>query len=166
MTQQDSEALQAYSKVLWGAHIWRVKLDIPHSFEKGYSQRWMDALYLDFREPLPVPEKIRKHRNVGSLWIGGNSGVRLEQGGKTIVGGSDSVAKVLDQFPKLVGRRLLKALVLPPGGDTSFIFDDDLTLNCFPARVEDGDSWVICTEDGGKVKLGPGARVTYETRDL
>jgi hypothetical protein len=123
----------------------------------------LEELCLDFHEPLLIPEKIRKHRRVGSLWIGGNCQPRLEQGGKILVGSSDSVAKVLDQFPKLVGSRLLKAVVQPPGGDTAFLFENDLTLNCFPARSKEGDSWVISTEGGDQLKLGPGARVTYET---
>jgi hypothetical protein len=165
MTQRDADTLQELSKVLWSANIWRVTLNLQHCFEKGYSQQYMDALCLDFHEPLPVPERIRKHRNVGTLSINaGNSGVRLQQGGKHLAGGSDSVSKVLEQFSKMVGSRLLKAEVLPPGGDTTFIFDNDLTLNCFPAKSQEGDSWVICTADGNQLKLGPGARVTYETR--
>jgi hypothetical protein len=88
---------------------------------------------------------------------------RLEQGGKILVGSGDSVAKVLDQFPKMVGRRLLRIEVRPPGGDTAFVFENDLTVNCFPARSKEDDSWIISAEDGDEVKLGPGARVTYQT---
>jgi hypothetical protein len=163
MTQRDAETLQEFSKVLWGASIWRVRLNIQHRFEEGYSPEDLDELCLDFHEPLLVPEKIRTHRRVGSLWMGTNSGARLEQGGKTLVGCGDSAAKVLDQFPKMVGSRLLTVEVRPPAGDTVFIFENDLALNCFPASSREGSSWVICTEDGGELKLGPGARVTYET---
>jgi hypothetical protein len=164
MKREDSEILEELSKVLWGAHIWRVRLNIQHSFEEGYSPEDLDELCLDFREPLPVPEKIRKHRRVGSLWINAcNSGARLEHGGKILVASSDSVAKVLDQFSKMVGIRLLKIEVRPPGGDTMFIFEENLILNCFPATSSEGISWVICTEDDNQLKLGPGTRVTYET---
>ncbi len=163
MTLRDTETLQDFSRVLWGSCIWRVRLNIEHRFEEGYSPEDLDELCLDFHEPLPVPEKIRKHRRIGSLWIGANSGMRLEQGGKTLVSSADSVAKILDQFPKMVGSRLLRVEVRPPAGDTVFIFENDLALRCFPARSQDGSSWVICTEDGNELKLGPGARVTHET---
>jgi len=163
MTERDAETLQEFSKVLWGAQICRVRLNIKYHFEEGYSRKDLDELCLDFHQPLPVPERIRKHRKVGSLWISSDSGPRLEQGGKILVGSSDSVAKLLDQFPKMVGRRLVKVEVRPPGGDTAFVFENDLTLNCFPARSQEGDSWVISTEDGNQLRLGQGARVTYET---
>jgi hypothetical protein len=74
-----------------------------------------------------------------------------------------AAAKVLEQFPRMMGSRLVKADVRPPGGDTTFIFENDLTLNCFPARSQEGVSWEICTEDGNQLRLGPGARVTYRT---
>jgi hypothetical protein len=147
MTHRDAETLQEFSKVLWGTTIWRVRLYIYHAFEEGYSPEDLEELRLDFHEPLPVPEKIRKHRRVGSLWIGGNCQPRVEQGGRIVVGSGDSVRKVLNQFPKLVGSRLLKVEVRPPGGDTAFVFDNYLTLNCFPARSKEDDSWLISTED-------------------
>ncbi len=146
MTQRDAEAAQELSRVLWGATIWRVRLNIQHRFEEGYSPEDLDELCLDFHEPLPVPEKIRTHRRVGSLWINANCAARVEQGGKILVGSADSVAKVLDQFPKLVGRRLLRVEVQPPGGDTQFIFENDLVLNCFPARSREHNSWIISAE--------------------
>src|SRR5580658_8172117 len=118
MTQRDAETLQELSRVLWGATIWRVELNVQNRFEKDYSSQDMDALCLDFHEPLAVHEKIGKHNGVGSLWIGGSAGTRLEQDGKALVGSSDSVAKGLDQFSKLIGGRLLKTVVSPPGGDT------------------------------------------------
>jgi hypothetical protein len=163
MTQRDAETLQEFSRVLWGATVWRVKLTAEYNFEKGYSFPSMDALSLDFREPLAVHEKIGKHDGVGSLWIGGSAGTRLEQDGKALVGSSDSVAKGLDQFSKLVGSRLLKTVVSPPGGETMFIFDSDLILNCFPAKSWEDNSWLISTADGNLLALGPGARVTYKT---
>ncbi len=141
-----------------------MRLNIQHRFEEGYSPEDLDELCLDFHEPLAVPEKIRKHRRVGSLWINAsNSGARLERERKTLVCSGDSVAKVLDEFSKMVGCRLLKTLVSPPGGDTSFIFENELILSCFPAKSRAGDSWVICTKDDDVVKLGEGNRVTYET---
>jgi hypothetical protein len=156
MTHHDTETLQEFSKSLWGAHTWQVRLNIQHRFEEGYSPEDLDELCLDFNEPLPVPEKTRKHRKVGSLWINARtSGARLEQGGKTLVCCGDSVAKVLDQFSKMVGSRLLKAEVRPPGVDTTFIFQNDLTLNCFPARSQEDYSWTIYAADGNQLKLGP-----------
>jgi hypothetical protein len=163
MTQRDAETLQEFSKVLWGATVSRVRLNIYHSFEEGYSPEDLEELRLDFHEPLPVPEKIRKHRRVGSLWISYDCQPRLEQEDKILVGSGDSVAKVLDQFPKMVGRLLLKIEVRAPGGDTAFVFENDLTLRCFPARSQQDDSWIISAEDGDEVKLGPGVRVTYQT---
>jgi hypothetical protein len=99
---------------------------------------------------------------VGSLCIGGESGARLEQHGKTLVASSDSVARALKEFPRLVGSRLIEVEVRPPGGDTLFSFDDDLILNCFPAKSREGWSWMIYA-DGNKLSLGPGSRVTYES---
>jgi hypothetical protein len=163
MTQRDAETLQEFSRVLWEATVWQVKLNTEYNFEKGFSSPSMDALCLDFHEPLAVHEKIGKHNGVGSLWIGGGAGTRLEQDGKALVGSSDSLTKGLDQFSKLVGSRLLKSVVLAPGGDTTFRFDAGLTLSCFPARSEDGNAWVIATADGNRLTLGPGVRVTYET---
>jgi hypothetical protein len=100
---------------------------------------------------------------LGSLWIGDGAGTRLEQGGKALVGSSDSIAKGLDQFSKMIGSRLLKTVGSPPGGDTMFIFDNDLILNCFRAKSREDNSWLISTADGNLLALGPGARVTYKT---
>lgn len=50
-----------------------------------------------------------------------------------------------------------------PGGDTRFVFDNDRTLTCFPANSRQGVSWVIATNDGNELKLGPGSRIAYET---
>jgi hypothetical protein len=115
-------------------------------------------------EPIPYPKKILKHRRVGSLWISvSNSGVGLERGGKILVGSSDSVAKQLEPFQNLLGSQLLTIAVRPPGGDTTFLFENDLALTCFPAKSREGGSWVVVTEDSNQFKLGPGARVTYES---
>jgi hypothetical protein len=163
MTQQDTETLLEFSRVLWGAHVCRVQPKIQHCFEGAHAAEFLDDLRLDFNEPLPVPQGIRKHRSVGSLWIGSSSGVRLEQGGRILAGSGDSVAKVLDRFRRLAGNRLLKVEVRAPGGDTAFHFENDLTLVCFPASAQKGDAWIVSTEDGNRLKLGPGSRVTYET---
>ena len=77
-----------------------------------------------------------------------NSGGRLEQGGRILVGSSGSVAKIMDHFSKMVGIRLLKVEVRAPGGDTRFIFENGLILNCFPARSGGGTSWGVCTGAG------------------
>src|ERR1700677_3648695 len=99
MTQQDTEKLQEFSKILWGAYVWQVRLNIQHRFEEGYSPKDLDEFCLDFHEPLPVPVKRRTHRKVGSLWINvRNSGARIERMGETLVASSDSVPKVLDHF--------------------------------------------------------------------
>jgi hypothetical protein len=148
VTQRDAEKQQELSKVLWGAYIWRVRLTIQHGFEEGYSPEDFDELWLDFHEPLAIPEKITKHRRVGYLWMTANVGARLEQGGRILVGSTDSVAKILEQFPKMVGSRLLTTEVRPPGGDTAFIFENDLVLNCFPAQSHEGAAWVVRTDDG------------------
>jgi hypothetical protein len=153
MTLGDAETLQESSKVLWGACIRRVRLNIQYGFGKFYSPEDLDELFFDFREPLPVPERIRKHRRIGSLSMGTDCGARLEQGGRILVGSSDSVAKIMDHFPKMVGIRLLTVEVRPPGGDTRFIFENDLILNCFPARSfparsRDGSAWGVCTGEG------------------
>jgi hypothetical protein len=85
----------------------------------------------------------------------------LEQEGRILVASMDCAAKLLDQFPKLVGSKLLNIAVKPPGGDTAFVFENDLTLNCFPTNSQKGIAWVIETEAGDELKLGPGARLTY-----
>jgi hypothetical protein len=124
-------------------------MNIQHRFEEGYSPEDLDELCLDFREPLPVSEKVQKHRRVGSLLIDvGTSGARLERGGRTLVNSSDSVAKVLEEFPKMVGSRLVRVEVRPPGGDTEFHFQNDLILNCFHARSRGNNPWTVVTEDG------------------
>jgi hypothetical protein len=114
MTQHDADTLQGFSGILWGARVFRVRLNIEHRFEEDYSAEDLDELSLDFHEPVSVPEKILKHRRVGSLWISAsNSGVRLERAGKILVGSSDSVAKQLEPFRNLVGVRLLTVTVRP-----------------------------------------------------
>ncbi|MGP0072936.1 MAG: hypothetical protein ACLPWF_13510 [Bryobacteraceae bacterium] len=164
MKQQDTETLQEFSRILWGTYVWQVRLNIQYRFEKGYSPQDLDEFCLDFHEPLAVPEKVRTHRKVGSLWINvRNSGARLERSGKTLVASSDSVPKVLDHLSKMVGKQLVSIEIRPPAGDTRFLFRDDLALNCFPAKSRDGDTWAICTVDNNQLKLGPGSRVTYES---
>ena len=170
MTRRDAQTHQEFSRVLWGTFVWRVRAEIEYGFEKGsapddlYSPESLDELCLDFHEPLPIPEGIRKHRRVGSLWvIARYAGVRLEQRGKILVASMDSSSQLRDRFAQLVGKRLLEVVVQPPGGDTAFVFEDDLVLSCFPARSQEGISWLIETEEGDVLKLGPGARLTYES---
>jgi hypothetical protein len=64
---------------------------------------------------------------------------------QVLVGSSDSVAKILDQFPKMLGSRLFKIEVQPPGGDAAFIFENEIILNCFPARSHKEASWAVRT---------------------
>jgi len=151
LTQGEAEQQQELSKVLWGAYIWRVRLNIQHRFEKGYSSEDLEGFWIDFRQPLAVPEKITKYRRAGYVWMGATAGARLEQGGRVLVGSDDSVAKILDQFPKMLGSRLLKIEVQPPGGDTALMFENDLILNCFPARSHEGASWAVRTARGNEL---------------
>lgn len=134
MTRSDTDTLQELSKVIWGAHVWRVRVNIQHRFEEGYSPQDLDELCFDFRSPLHAHGHAGKFSRVGSLWISANtSGARLQRAGKNLVSGSDPVAKVLEQFSKMVGSRLLSIEVQPPAGDTSFLFEGDIVLSCFPA---------------------------------
>jgi hypothetical protein len=143
MTQTDAQALQESSRPLWGASVWQVRLNIQHHFQSGYAGAFLDEFWIDFREPLAVPEKHTKYRRVGSLWVNDSaSGTRLSHSREVLVASSDAAAKVLEEFSKMVGFRLLRTEVQAPGGDTCFVFDNDFVLTCFPAK-RSGLAWEI-----------------------
>jgi hypothetical protein len=150
------------SKVLCNALVWRVRLNIQHRFERAsqddlYSPEDLDAICLDFHEPLPEAVGFRKHRRVGSLWVNvANCGVRLAHKEKSVVRSGDSTATILDRFPRLLDHRLIEVRVDYPGGDTRFMFDEGVVLTCFPANTTGGASWVIVTEGGDEFQFGPG----------
>jgi len=169
MTQQDAGYLRDLTRALWNSQIWRVRLNIEHRFEQGvspelYSPQDLDELCLDFHKLLPVPEKVRKYQRVGSVWIiVRNCGVRVQHGSQVLVNSEDSTSKILAVLPTMIGNRLVEVTVDYPGGDTRFVFEDGRTVTCFPANSQEGVNWVINTEAGDEIKLGPGARITYDT---
>lgn len=164
MTQSDADGLQQFSKFLWDSEIWRLTVDVQHRFEDGYEPSDMDSLRLDFRQLLPNPTSKTKHRQMGSLLIDVNTcGLRLERAGEVIAACGDSSEKVLAQFKQLVGKTLAHLNVAPPGGDTSFVFDDGLVLRCFPATGRCGESWRISSAEDDELLLGPGARWSYRS---
>ncbi len=150
------------SKVLWNAIVRRVRLNIQHRFERAsqedlYSPEDLDEICLDFYEPLPTPAGARKHRRVGSLWVNvGNCGVRLVDEQKTVVRSGDSTATILNRFPIMLDHRLIEVRIDYPGGDTRFVFDNGVTLTCFPANTTGGASWVVVTEGGDEFQFQPG----------
>ena len=149
--------------MLWNAEIWRVKVNIQHRFEKGYSSSDLDSLQLEFRQPLAVPGKIVKHRQIGSLWIDVNyCGLRLERGEQLVVAW-DSREKVLDEYSKLVGNTLVRIEITPPAGDSAFILDNGITLRCFVASGHLGTIWRITSADNDELLLGPGACWSYRS---
>jgi hypothetical protein len=87
----------------------------------------------------------------------------VQHGGRILVNSGDPTSKILAVMPTLIGGRLIEVTVDPPGGDTRFVFENELMLMCFPANSRNGVSWVIDTEAGDKVKLGPGTRISYDT---
>jgi hypothetical protein len=170
MTNEDCDFIANLTQVLWGATVWRVRLNLQHSFEKGahpdelYSPDDLDELCLDFATPLIVPEKIRKTKRVGSLWINtAQCGLRVQQHGKVLMNSGDSTARVRAVLPTMIGCPLVKAHVTNPGGDTRFVFENERVLTCFPASSRLGVNWVINTETGDEFKLGPGIRISYKT---
>lgn len=158
---QAAVALDA-SKVLWGSLIWRVRLNVQHRFERAssddlYSPEDLDEICLDFHKPLAIPEGVRKHRRVGSLWLKvANCGLRLAVEKKVLVRSGDSTATILAQFPHMLDLRLVEVQIDDPGGDTRFVFDKGHTLTCFPANTTGGTSWVVVTEEGEEFQFAPG----------
>ena len=117
----------------------------------------MDEICFDFHKPLALPEGVRKHRRVGSLWLNvANCGVRLAVEGKVLVRSGDSTATILAQFPHMLDLRLIEVQIDHPGGDTRFVFDKGHTLTCFPANTTGGTSWVVVTEEGDEFQFAPG----------
>ena len=161
MTQAAAAALNA-SRVLCDALIWRVRLNIQHRFERAsaddlYSPEDLQEICLDFHKPLDIPEGVRKHQRVGSLWVNlGNCGLRLAVEGKDLVRSGDSTATILAQFPQMLDLRLTEVQIEHPGGDTRFVFDKGHTLTCFPANTTGGTSWVVVSEDGDEFQFALG----------
>lgn len=58
----------------------------------------------------------------------------------------DSTSKILAILPTMIGSCLIEVTIKHPGGDTRFVFDDELTLTCFPANSRKGVNWVIETK--------------------
>ena len=159
MRPSDVETALDRSRVLWDSEIWRVWLNIQHRFERAssdelYAPEDLDEICLDFHKPLAVPERIRKHRRVGSLWIKVDlCGVRLLRGDRVIVRSGDSTAALLSHFSQMLDFRLVEVEIDHPGGDTRFKFADDRTLECFPAVSTGGATWVVVTEEGDEFRF-------------
>ena len=165
MTQRDAQSLRDMTRPLWGSTVRKVRVNIQHRFEafgnevppELYSPQDLDELCLDFDRPLPLPEKLRKTEMVGSLWIVvRHCGVRVQVHDEVLLHTDDPSSAILAVLPTLIGSRLVDVLIDHPGGDTRFVFDDDRTLVCFPARSRAGINWLINYEGGGgdEVRLG------------
>ncbi len=164
MTRNDADSLRDLSKVLWDSWVWRVRVNIQHRFEEGYSPEDLDEFCLDFSRPLDGDQKSGKVQRVGSLWFNiRNAGMRLQEQGRILVSSSDSTTKVLSVLPTLRGCRLDSMEVDHPGGDTRFFFDDGRVITCFPANSVQGIAWVIVTEAGDEISLGPGNAIRHRT---
>jgi len=162
MTTGDAATIRDLSRPIWGTQVWQVRLNVQHIFQDRGVLEGMDGLWLDFREFRPKRELGEGHRSVASLYINlRNCGARLEQHGVPVVMSGDPSARVLGEVQRLVGIRLVDVEVKPPGGETLLRFDSALVLSCFPAVSREGDSWVLNTDLGDVLKLGPGPRMTY-----
>jgi hypothetical protein len=147
MTQTDAQTLQESSRFLWGASVWQVRFNIRHCLQTGYSYASLEELWIDFHEPLAVPEKNTKYRTLGSVRVNAwTAGARLEKNGKMIVASGDAATKVVEELPKMIGFRLLRIEIQSPGGDTCFVFENEFVLTCFPA-TQAAPSWAVCTTD-------------------
>jgi hypothetical protein len=168
MTDRDAESLRDLTRPLWSSQLWRVRVNIEHRFEgispELYAPEDLDELCLDFYRPLSVPEKARKYQRVGSVWIiVRNCGLRMQHRDQVLVNSGDSTSRILAVLPTMIGSHLIEVTVDHPGGDSRFVFENERTLMCFPANSRKGVNWVIGTEAGDEVKLGPGMRISYDT---
>jgi hypothetical protein len=169
MTDKDAAVLRELTRVLWDSRVWKVRLNIEHCFEQGmaselYSPTDLDEICLDFHKPLAIPEKIRRHQRIGSVWINvRNCGVRVRHGKNVLMNSGDSTSRILSLLPTLVGSRLVNVAIDCPAGDARFVFEDERSLICFPASSRNGINWVIESEAGNEIELGPGMRIGYRS---
>ncbi len=164
VNQSDSQRLIDLSKVIWETTVSQVRVTITSEFQKDYTSKSLDEIEMEFRV-LAEPTYRVKTRHAGSLWIdAGFSAIRLELEDNTILGGDDDPPDaIVDWLSELVGKKLLQIDVQTPAGDTSFYFEGNLALKCFPLMSKDGDAWRIDTPAGDVLKLGPGTRVSHRT---
>lgn len=152
MTSQDAEKLRGDSKVLWGAEVWQIRVNVGHTINGGrvdnrFSCQFVDGISLDFQRPLPVPEGRRKYDRFGSLKIVTEyCDLRLQEERKVLAGDLDAAERLLALTPELIGSRLLEVQVDAPGGDTRFVFENGRMLVCFPTSAQHGTGWEILLE--------------------
>ncbi len=158
---QDEQVAEFFVS-LSNSETWRVSVDVQHRFEDGYEPSDMDSMGLEFRRRRADRLSKVEYEHIGSMQVDVNtSGLRLERSGEIIVASGDSSEKVLSHFKQLVGKSLLNIEVATLGGDTSFIFEDELLLRCFPATSKVGDVWRIFSRQLGELIMGPGGRWSY-----
>lgn len=87
----------------------------------------------------------------------------MERAGEIVAACGDSSEKVLAHFKQLVGKRLIRIDITPPGGDTDFVLEDDVSLRCFPANGHAADTWRISSVEDDELLLGLGARWSYQS---
>ncbi|MGB8065288.1 MAG: hypothetical protein WCF26_25625 [Candidatus Sulfotelmatobacter sp.] len=162
-THAGAEAPQQFYNFLRNSEIWRVAVNVQHRFEAGYEPSDIDSLRIDFRSPVLEATDKASHQPLGSLQVDFNScGLRLERTGESIAAGGDSSQNVLTQLKQLIGKKLLLIDITPPAGDTDFVFEDGLTLRCFPATSRCADIWSIFSAQGDELMLGPAGRWSYK----
>lgn len=80
----------------------------------------------------PIKREISSNRLQGewNLWLYG-CGWRLEQGETILVGSEGQREKIRSVVEIINGRRLLDIKITGPAFDTTFLFEDDVTIKTF-----------------------------------
>jgi len=89
---------------------------------------------------------------------------RLEKGNE-VIGGSSDPREHLTDAVKIMNDLMLQPVVLtPPSLETTFFFEQEVSLHLFPVSTQDrdADQWRLYLPDGKVLVIGPGSSWSHE----
>jgi hypothetical protein len=152
VTESDLHAIESKITPLVGEQAWGTELGIG-SF-----------LTVEFGESQPPTEAGGGARGEWHLWVY-CCAWRLEMEKEVVAASEDPRPKLEEAAQRLNGCTLRAIDVQRPALETTFTFDDGLTLRLFPVFSEDYEHWMLYDPSGNVLTIGPGTEWSYEEAD-
>ena len=150
VTEADIQEIEAKLEPLIGQAAWGVSLGVG-SF-----------VTLEFGALVPPHDGEGVPHGQWHLWIY-CSAWRIDEGNEVLTGSEDSREKLEAAVRRMDGLVLQHVGVSPPALETSFNFDQGISLRVFPIFSEGFEHWMLYTPDGNVLTVGPGTSWTYES---
>jgi hypothetical protein len=149
VTESDLREIENKASLLLGQKAWGAELGVG-SF-----------VTIEFGSRRPATEASERPHGEWHLWVY-CCAWRLETEDEVVAASEDPRQKLQAAVQRLNNRVLQAVKVERPALETTFTFDDELTLRLFPIFSKDFEHWMLYDPNGFVLTVGPGTEWSYE----